>query len=77
MKKPNNWTYRVSEADILKISRLMGCLEDTIKETIPHQASHSPTTLDQVKLYFYEMSSRALLELETDNELKTYCNIDP
>jgi len=75
MKKPKNWIYRVSEADILKISKLMGCLEDTIKEII--RIKHPlPDDIGPSEMYFYEMSSRALLELETDIELRSYFNID-
>jgi len=74
MTKPKNKSYRVTEADILKVSKLIGCMEETIKEII--RVKH-PTADDigPSEMYFYEMNSRALCELETDSELKGYFDL--
>jgi hypothetical protein len=75
MKKPKNLQYSVSEAEILKISKLMGCLEDSVKEII--RSTHQEhDEIGPSEMYFYEMSSRALGELETDDELRHYFDID-
>lgn len=75
MRKPKNYSYKVTEGDILKISKLMGCLEETIKEII--RVKHPlAEDIGVNELYFYEMNSRALVELETDNELKHYFDLE-
>lgn len=75
MNKPQNLQYSVSEADVLKISRLMGCLEGTIKEIIRFKYQQRDE-IGPCEMYFYEMSSRALGALETDHELRHYFDID-
>ena len=75
MALPKNTTYKVSEADIMKISKLMGCLEGTIKEII-RDKQISSEDIGSCELYFYEMNSRALVELETDGELRNYFNLE-
>lgn len=74
-KRSKNWHYKVSEADILKISKLMGCLENTIKEIIRTKNSDQEFTGPN-EMYFYEMSSRAVVELDSDDELKHYFDLE-
>jgi hypothetical protein len=75
IKKPKNWHYKVSEADILKISKLMGCLENTIKEII-RTKNRDQEFSGPSEMYFYEMSSRSLVELNSDDELRHYFDLE-
>ncbi len=75
MALPKNTSYKVSEADIMKISKLMCCLEGTIKEIIRDKRVSSEE-IGGSELYFYEMNSRALVEFETDSELRNYFNLE-
>jgi len=63
--------YIVTEDEILKISRLFGLLEDTIKELIRNrQMAAVRHDIDDAEMYFYEMTSRALDECEDGYEVK-------
>ena len=75
IKRSKNCHYKVSEAEILRISKLMGCLENTIKEIIRTKNSDQEFT-GPSEMYFYEMSSRALVELEFDDELRHYFDLE-
>lgn len=63
--------YIVNEDDIVKISQLFGCLEDTLKAIIRNK-NRSVDDLMDYEMLFYEASSRSLVELESDSEFKTY-----
>ncbi len=59
-------TYPLTEFELTKISKLFGCLEEAIKEIIRNGGRDDPDYLSE--MYFYEMTSRALLETD-DSEL--------
>jgi hypothetical protein len=55
-----NKTYPVTESDLIKISKLFGCLEDAVKEMIRNKGREYQD--DIAEMYLYEMTSRALCE---------------
>jgi hypothetical protein len=71
MKKQRK-TYRVNEDDILKISKLFGCLEETINEIIRYRVPKKD--IGPCEMYFYEMTSRALTEMDPDPCIRAHGN---
>jgi len=61
--------YQLSEADILKISSLFGCLEDALKELIRSRGRDDDDLPGQAEVAFYEEASRTLLSSEDDDAL--------
>lgn len=65
-------TYLVTEEEILKISKLFGCLEEAIKELIRRrQMACVKHDGDVAEMYLYEMTSRAIYDGEEDPEIKS------
>lgn len=60
MHKP----YPVTEGDLIKLSKLFGCLEEAIKEMIRNNGRYQTDNFSET--YFYEMTSRAILESVND-----------
>lgn len=60
-------SYIVTEAEILKISEIMGCMEDAVKEII--RFSQEVSELNRFKeCLFFEEASKALLNLDSDRD---------
>ena len=67
----NNQVYIVRESTILKISQLMGCLENVIKELIRSDRD-MPDDFDFIDDKFYELTSRNLVSLDADRQIRSY-----
>ncbi len=57
--------YPVTEGDLIKLSKLFGCLESAVKEMIRNKARRDRDNL--CEMYLYEITSRALTE-DVDDE---------
>jgi hypothetical protein len=58
-------TYPVTEGDLIKLSKLFGCLEEAVKEMIRNNGRKDPD--NRSEMYLYEMTSRALTETLNDS----------
>ena len=67
MQNTSEKTYIVAEKDILRISEIMGCMEDAVKEII--RSSRNGTALNGYReILFFETSTNATLnQAEHDN----------
>jgi hypothetical protein len=68
--KNNEPTYLVSEDDILKISTLIGCVENALKEVLRSRRINVSQCVDQFsEINLYKETSRILCECETESDL--------
>jgi hypothetical protein len=58
-------SYIVTEAEILKISEIMGCMENAVKEIIRFSQDNSEFESLRQSMFFEKMSN-ALLNLDAD-----------
>jgi len=61
-RRQRSASYPVTEFDLIKLSKLFGCLEEALKEMIRNRGRQHPEHLSE--MYFYEMTSRAPVETD-------------
>lgn len=67
--KNNEPIYLVSEDDILKISTLIGCVENALKEVLRSRRINVSQCVDQfAEINLYKETSRILCECECETE---------